>query len=341
MRLRTWFAFAALAVAALGLVSCDEGEPATDGTPAATPTTTPVGSPTSSPGTVEPTATATPLPSPSPTASGTACTLGPAPAFPPGETTDATIVSGDRQRTYLIYVPETYDGTVSVPLVLNFHGLGSNAAQQHIYAGLVPIAEREGFIVVSPDGVNNSWLITPGVNDIQFTRDLVAGLSEALCIDPGAVFSTGMSNGGFMSAALACAAGDLVAAVAPVAGVLGPTAICGEPVPILQFHGTNDAVVPYEGGTISATGGPFGGIEPIMEDWAEHNGCSIEPVTSEASPSVDLVEFPDCDAETAHYVVEGGGHTWPGGPAVARLGATTTEISASELMWQFFMEHRR
>src|SRR5690606_28638251 len=133
-----------------------------------------------------------------------------------------------------------------------------------------------------------------GVNDIQFTRDLVAAVSEALCIDPGAVFSTGMSNGGFMSAALACVAGDLVAAVAPVAGVLGPSANCGEPVPIVQFHGTDDAVVPYEGGTISATGGPFGGIDAIMGGWAEHNGCSVEPVASEASPSVDLIKFDGC-----------------------------------------------
>jgi len=262
-------------------------------------------------------------------------------AFPLGKTTEAFMTSGGAGRTYLIYVPASYTGAEPVPLVLNFHGLGSNGAQQHLYSGLVPIAEREGFVLVSPDGVNNSWLIAPGVNDIQFTRDLVATVSEQLCIDPGAVFSTGMSNGGFMSAALACVAGDLVAAVAPVAGVLGPSANCGEPVPFLQFHGTDDAVVPYEGGTISATGGPFGGIEAIMDGWAEHNGCSGEPITTEAAASVDLVEYQGCDAETAHYVVEGGGHTWPGGPAVVRLGATTDEISASELMWEFFEEHRR
>lgn len=282
----------------------------------------------------------TPTASPEATISAT-CPVAPSDAYPAGETSKGTITSGDRERSFLIHVPGIYDPAVPTPLVLNFHGLGSSASQQHIYAGLAPLAEREGFIVVSPEGVNRSWLLVPGVNDIQFTRDLVAGLSEVLCIDPGAVFSTGMSNGGFMSAALACVAGDLVAAVAPVAGILGPTMNCGDPVPILQFHGTDDAVVPYDGGTITATGGPFDGIDAIMARWAEHNGCSIEPTTSEASSAVDFVEFVDCEAETAHYVVEGGGHTWPGGPAVARLGATTAEISASELMWEFFMENRR
>ncbi len=346
-------AFALVALLALPLAAaCDGGdgsspasEPSSTATAGASPSgggSTPTAAPTATEAAPdEPTPTATSNAVAGAAAGGLACELGPSAAFPVGETTNATIVSGGRERTFLIYVPGGYEGSSAVPLVLNFHGLGSNGSQQHVYAGLVPIAEREGFIVVSPDGVNNSWLITPGVNDIEFTRDLVAAVSEGLCIDPGAVFSTGMSNGGFMSAALACVAGDLVAAVAPVAGVLGPSANCGEPVPLLQFHGTDDAVVPYEGGTISATGGPFGGIDAIMLGWAEHNGCSLVPGTSEASDSVDLVTFEGCDAETAHYVVDGGGHTWPGGPAVPRLGPTTTEISASELMWEFFLQNRR
>ena len=336
MRFRTVFALIA-AASALAFSACEGGGEGDATTPEVESVTATSVIPTRAPTVFEiPTSAATP----SSTIAST-CPAVPSEEFPPGETTDAFMTSGGAGRTYLIYVPASYTGAEPVPLVLNFHGLGSNGAQQHLYSGLVPIAEREGFILVSPDGVNNSWLIAPGVNDIQFTRDLVATVSEQLCIDPGAVFSTGMSNGGFMSAALACVAGDLVAAVAPVAGVLGPSANCGEPVPFLQFHGTDDAVVPYEGGTISATGGPFGGIEAIMDGWAEHNGCSGEPVTTEASPSVDLVSFEGCEAETAHYVVEGGGHTWPGGPTVVRLGATTNEISASELMWEFFEEHRR
>jgi polyhydroxybutyrate depolymerase len=340
MHFRTAFALLVFGAAAMA-AACDEASPATVTTPAGTP-------PTAAARVTEPpaeTATAEPAPTDSAIAGsnpgGAACSLGPAATFPVGETTDAFMTSGGGGRTYLVYVPGSYTGAEAMPLVLNFHGLGSNGLAQHLYSGLVPIAEREGFVLVSPNGVNNSWLITPGANDIQFTRDLVAAISEQLCIDPGAVFATGMSNGGFMSAALACRAGDLVAAVAPVAGVLGATANCGEPVPILQFHGTDDFVVPYAPGIVSATGGPFAGIEVIMASWAEHNGCEGEPTISSAAESVDLIQFAGCDAPTAHYVVNGGGHTWPGGPSVVRLGATTDEISASELMWAFFMEHRR
>ena len=334
MRFRTAFALVMLGVAAVA-VGCDGTEAPTAGT-----TGTPSIEETAAP-TMAPTAAPTETPSPALPAAGAACSLGPSGAFVAGETTSGAITSGGRERTFHLYVPSAYDGSAELPLVMNFHGLGSNGGAQHLYAGFVPIAEREGFFVVSPNGVNNSWLITPGVNDIEFARDLVASLAEEVCIDTGAVFSTGMSNGGFISAALACVAADLVAAVAPVAGVLGATANCGEPVPMLQFHGTNDFVVPYAPGIISVTGGPFAGIEAIMASWGEQNRCDGERAVTAVSESVELVEFSGCAAPTGHYVVNGGGHTWPGGPAVERLGLTTQEISASELIWEFFAANRR
>lgn len=344
MHFRTPFVLVALG-AALVFAACDDddlqGEAATPTadssleTPSAEPTTAPTVAPTTAADEPTPTVAA------AVSAAGATCSLGPSAVFEAGKTSDGSITSSARARTFLLYVPSSYDGSAQLPLVLNFHGLGSSQGAQHLYAGLIPVAEREGFLVVSPQGVNNSWLLAPGANDIQFTRDVVASLSEQLCIDPGAVFSTGMSNGGFMSSALACVAGDLVAAVAPVAGVSGPTANCGEPVPFIQFHGTADVVVPYRAGTISVTGGPFSGIDAIMAGWAAHNGCEGDPVAADVSESVSLVSFQGCDVETAHYVVKGGGHTWPGGPPQARLGRTTTEISAAEIMWEFFAANRR
>jgi polyhydroxybutyrate depolymerase len=249
--------------------------------------------------------------------------------------------SGGRERTYLLYVPSGYEGTAALPLVLNFHGLGSTGAQQHIYSGLVPVAEREGFLVASPDGINRAWLTNPGVNDITFTRDLVEAIAAIACVDPARVYATGMSNGGFMSAALACMASDLVAAVAPVAGMTAPGSLCGEPVPFIEFHGTEDRVVPYDRGILAPTGGSFSGVPALMAAWAEFNGCEGEPTEEQAGESVTFREYAGCDVPTGHYVVEGGGHTWPGGPAVERLGATTQEISAAEIAWAFFAANPR
>jgi polyhydroxybutyrate depolymerase len=269
------------------------------------------------------------------------CSLGPAVAFPAGRTSAGSVASGGQERTFQLYVPPSYDGTREMALVLNFHGLGSNGAEQQFYSGLVPVAEREGFLVASPDGINRAWLITPGVNDITFTRDLVAAIAEFACVDLDRVYATGMSNGGFMSAALACFAGDVVAAVAPVAGMTGTSELCGEPVPFIEFHGTEDRVVPYEPGILAPTGGSFAGVPVLMEAWAEFNGCAGDPREEEVGDSVVFREYQGCDVPTGHYVIDGGGHTWPGAIAVERLGATTQEISATEIAWAFFEANPR
>ena len=212
-----------------------------------------------------------------------ACAGGPNPAIVPGQTSSLSVVSNGRGRTYLLYAPPGYDGTRPLPLVLNFHGLGSNGEEQHRYSGLVPIAEREGFLVASPDGINRAWLTNPWVNDIAFTKDLVAEISRLACVDAGRVYATGMSNGGFMSAALACAAGDVVAAVAPVAGMTGVSELCGEPVPFIEFHGTDDRIVPYEPGIVAPTGGAFAGVPALMEEYAMSTTTSVAAAGVSAS----------------------------------------------------------
>ncbi len=301
--------------------------------------------------TAEPTATASApeSPTPAPTATPTApavrgtpgCGQPLAAGLRAGETTSRTLQSAGRTRTYLVHVPKGYDPARPIPLVLNFHGLGSNGAQQHVYGGWVPLADREGFVVASPNGVDNSWLLAAGLDDIQFVRDLVAALGGELCLDPARVFASGMSNGGFMSTTLACRASDIIAAIAPVAGQSAPGAACSEePVPVVSFHGTADGVVPYEAGTVTAgavTGTPFEGVPSIVGKWAAHNGCSGEPSESRVAADVVKVEYAGCSAPVVHYRVEGGGHTWPGAPAVPRLGTTTTSINAAEVAWAFFV----
>ncbi len=257
-----------------------------------------------------------------------------------GRTTVQKLTSSGRERSYRLHVPATYNPAKPAPLVLNFHGRGSNGLEQEAYSGLVPLSDREGFILVSPDGIDNSWLLVASADDVGFTRDLVARIREGLCVDRARVFATGISNGGYMSSALACAAGDVVAAVAPVAGVSGPVGQCRGPVPILEFHGTEDKLVPFEGGP-TVGGLPFAGVVTVMGRWSAHNGCESKAAEETVSPHVKKLVYPGCKADTVHYVIEGGGHTWPGAPDVARLGPVTKEISATELIWAFFREHGR
>lgn len=342
--MQVWMALAGLALFGSMLAGCDEDDGpgrAAPGSPIVAETAVAGGTATSTEAASVATATPTMDVAPGGGAAGAACSLGPIAAFPSGRASEGTVISDEQERTFVLYVPTAYDGTRATALVLNFHGLGSNGAEQQFYSGLVPVAEREGFLVASPDGINRAWLITPGVNDITFTRDLVAAIAEFACVDLDRVYATGMSNGGFMSAALACFAGDLVAAVAPVAGMIAAGSLCGAPVPLIEFHGTEDQVVPYERGILAPTGGVFAGVLALMESWAEFNGCESEPQEEAVGESVVFREYAGCDVPTGHYVVEGGGHTWPGAVAVERLGATTQEISAVEIAWAFFEANPR
>jgi len=258
-----------------------------------------------------------------------------------------TLTSGGVQRTYRLYVPSSYDASKPLPLVLSFHGFGGSARQIEESAGLVDVAEREGFVLVTPDGTNSPqrWYIYGRsergyVDDFAFTEDLIDEVSRLVCIDPARVFATGMSNGAAMSSLLACRT-DRIAAIAPVAGSPYSEQLCSDtgPTPVVAFHGTEDELVPFDGGN----GGRFGlAVTPVRENmlgWAEHNGCDLTLRTERVAHDVVLERYTDCDegADVLLYVIDGGGHTWPGADSAGRrLGETTQSIDASELIWQFF-----
>ena len=134
-----------------------------------------------------------------------------------------------------------------------------------------------------------------------------------------------------------------IAAVGAVAALVVPRDCAPRAVPIVAFHGTADACVPYEGGTVTCGPVPLP-ITPAEDNlaaWADHAGCEDIAERVPVSTSVTAIEYDDCagNAAVVLYRIEAGGHTWPGSTDVPRLGATTHEIDATALSWAFFEQH--
>jgi len=254
-----------------------------------------------------------------------------------GNTVTRSISSGGSKRSYLVHVPAKYDATKPAPLVLNFHGFGSNPEKQNALSAFEPISDREGFILVTPDG-GIGWRFAQSARDANtaFVRDVVSSVSADLCVDGKRIFATGKSQGGFMSSWLGCMAPDVVAAIAPVSGMYEPTGGCGS-IPIMEFHGKADTTIPFGGGHVLMLG-TFQGAIAVMEKWAQLNRCTGTPETASVSPHVQRVTYQGCAAATIQYITDAG-HTWPG--TTIREGDDTrpADLAASELIWEFLKAH--
>jgi len=290
--------------------------------------------------------------SPSPTSPSTAQTSGCGTAHGTGSSVEK-MRSGGIDRSYRLYVPRTYDQARPAPVVLNFHGFGSNAREQEGYSRISAQSEAAGFIAVTPDGTGNPqrWYIygrsEPGyVDDFAFVRELLDHLSAPLCLDQSRVYAMGISNGAGMSSLLGCELNDRIAAIAPVAGSPYSDVLCRgkRPMPVIAFHGSDDQLVPFEGGVGGRLGLAVKGVRQNMKDWSGHNGCTAALNTERVAADILRESYSACKdgANVVLYVVEDGGHTWPGAAVdAALLGKTTHSIDATALAWQFFAEHAR
>jgi polyhydroxybutyrate depolymerase len=274
------------------------------------------------------------------------------------------LASSGSDRWYTRFVPDAYDGAPT-PLVIDLHGYLSGAAGQAAMSDLGSTAEEAGFVVATPQGTSEMpyWNAVPHSelpDDIAFVEAVIDDVGASLCIDPARVYVDGFSNGAFLASLVACRLPDRVAAVAAVAGLLLP-ADCdpARPVPVLAIHGTDDRFVSFAGAPNPALadltwndqsraafdGLAFAEVTTTAARWAELDGCGPEPARAEVAAGVERIEYGGCAAGSTVqlYVIDGGGHTWPGSAFSAAsasiLGPTTEAIDANELIWSFFQDH--
>jgi polyhydroxybutyrate depolymerase len=285
-------------------------------------------------------------------------------------TTGSIMVDG-LKRTYLLHVPSNYERSRSVPLLIAIHGgLGNGQRMiQLTQGGFNELSEEKGFLVVYPEGIRKRWndgrdgketgyyAQKKNINDVGFISTLIDKLIDEWNVDAKRVYATGISNGACMSHRLACELSDKVTAIAAVSGSMPQRifASCrpSSPVSVLAIYNDKDRLVPFQGGNVT---GPFGGrklgkvlsASDTMAFWSKHNNCSILPVVT-LEPDVDPGDgtkvrketYSNCEngTEVVLYVIENGGHTWPGGYQYLGewlVGKTSRDMDANKVIWDFF-----
>ncbi len=281
-------------------------------------------------------------------------------ALAPGDHTRNITVDG-RERTYLVHIPPKYDPKQSTPLVLALHGAAMNGPMMVWFTGLNKQSDAAGFVVVYPSGSGIGPLLTWNAggfrgamakhqpDDVLFMRQLLDDLGAVVNVDDKRVFATGMSNGGMMCYRLAAELSDRIAAIAPVAGTIAiDESKPQRPVPVIHFHGTKDTLVPYDWKQDqSPEFMKFKSVDESIRTWVKLNGCQDKPVDETLSkPDDEMVVTRSTyaggkeGAEVVLVVIKDGGHTWPGQRAPLKfLGKSATNISANQLLWEFFQRH--
>jgi len=313
---------------------------------AAAPTTADADAAVPEGGTTDPDAAVKPVPD---AASQDAAVTTPTCSGKPGTTGDKalTLTVGGKARTYNLHVPATYDPTKLTPLVFVFHGYTMTAAEIATASHFAAAADKHGMIVAFPQGLGNGFNAgdccgtaqTDNVDDVAFTSAMIAAVDADYCVAPKRVFSTGFSNGGFLSYRLACDLSDKIAAIAPVAGGLRlDVAACNpkRPVPVLHIHGTGDLLVPYSGAI---------GTNPVsysIDAFKTKNGCAAgagKVVYTKSEVSCTKWDGCTAGADVELCTVTGGGHQWPGGDTLPYGGSASPNLDSSETIAAFFDAH--
>jgi polyhydroxybutyrate depolymerase len=281
-------------------------------------------------------------------------------AIHPGDYNGSLNVDG-RKRSYVLHLPSSYNNKTKMSLVIVLHGGGGNAENIMTMTDFSTKSDAAGFIVVYPNGTsrfNNDKLLTwnagnccgyaldNNVDDVAFIRALIDELLSRLAVDPARIYATGMSNGGMMCYLLGCQLSDKIAAIAPVAGAMGmdncyPT----QPVSVIIFHGTADEHVLYNGGEPLKKVDNHTRIDKsvsyAVNFWVNANDCSPVPQKEVVGTIIEETYSDGKDgSEVVLYTIIDGKHAWPGGTQ-GWLGGDvpTKEISATNLIWDFFANH--
>ena len=222
-------------------------------------------------------------------------------------------------------------------MVLVLHAAASNAGAAEQYYGWDALADQYGFVVVYPDGLQNTWnahqccgyALEHNIDDVSFLTGLATQIGAQYAVDQKRLYVTGVSNGGMMAYTLACET-DLFAAIGPVAATrLGD---CNHPAPtsVIHIHGLADPIIRFDGlpgiAPLSIQGRP---VMDLFAEWQKTDRCLPPAWTAAAPTMIGIAHCPDGRAVELIGIANFG-HSWP----VAADG-----IDATPAIWEFFRSH--
>lgn len=274
------------------------------------------------------------------------------------------------EREYYLHLPPADKLKGKVPLVFGLHGGGGMAKNMPslVFNRFSELSRRDGFILVYPQGIGRAWndgrkvgisrAIREDIDDVGFIARIVELLSKKYPVDPERVFTCGMSNGGFMSTRLLCDRADIFRGgailTAQISEAYAPKCSPSLPVAVMVMNGTDDPLVPYEGGDVKLfkkgkSRGKIISTDAFVEFWKGENGCQTAlpaktlPDLEADGTRVVVRKYKDCRDRGALelYRIEGGGHTWPGGKQYLGekvIGKTCRDIVACDVIWEFFRD---
>jgi polyhydroxybutyrate depolymerase len=260
-----------------------------------------------------------------------------------------SITSGGLKRTFILHLAPSY-GRQPQPLVINYHAWSVSAQNMAQYTNMGVEADKAGFILVFPQGVDTppSWNAgigaegpTGDADDVQFTRDMLSFLEKNYCVDTHRIYVTGWSLGGGMAYRIACTLSNQIAAIATVAGAYyhAPGGCHpSRPMPVLEIHGQADRFAPYDGNP----GPKMASVQTYLNVWLANNRCDGTNTIFFQQGDVTGIQWTHCaeGSVVVHYRISDGGHTWPGARPNPSLGYTTHVIDANVVIWNFFSQYK-
>jgi len=261
---------------------------------------------------------------------GSAC---PSNGWAPGKQTISTQWGGVA-RQYVVYIPKSYKGTSSVPLMMVIHGAHNTPGLAESWSQMDAVSEQNGFIIVYPAALD-CWkvgtVVLPGCttadDDVGFLNNVVTEVESHACIDQKRVYVTGISNGSLMSQYMGCHFANTFAAVGGVAGGAGCSAPA-RPLPIFYVLGTADMTVGWDNGANALA-------------WAKRDNCNTTPVIVYNQGSTLCTVYQGCDqgVEVEFCAVTGMPHCWPDNCYLDPTNKMFQAFKASPPMWQFFSQY--